>query len=223
MNELAKNGQQRAIVVLADIESSGQPAERELARTGLQQLLERVNDERQYALVVPFSISHGDEIQGLLEDPAELYPVIGNLDLDSELFSFRFGVGWGEVATGFAPRSWEMDGACFHAARRALERGRREKRWVTVQGFGEAGDRTANAVFRLMHSVRKRWTNRQRIAVRTYKLSDTQTAAAKEMGLDKSTLSKMLKAARYRDLLEMEGALGDLLGFCTAAAGKEQA
>ena len=152
----------------------------------------------------------------MLTDPVALFPVIDALDLNADLFSFRFGVGWGEIATAFSDRSWEMDGACFHAARRALDLGKKEKRWVTVQGLGDDGDGTTNAVFRLMQVVREGWTKKQRLAVKTRKTNVTQAVTAEEMGLDTSTLSKMLKAARYKELIEMEGALGGLLDLCLA-------
>lgn len=217
MNKFAKKHQQNAFVILADIRSSRLITSRDLVQIGMRQLLERVNGEQDAAIRVPFTISQGDEIQGLLVNHGAVYPVIDNFDLDSELFAFRFGVGWGEVSTGFSQRSWEMDGACFHAARKALEQGKKEKRWVTIRGFGEHSDQSLNAVFRLVQVVREGWTKKQRLAVKTRKTNITQSVTAEEMGLSKSTLSKMLKSARYKELIELENAVEHLFALCLSA------
>ncbi len=97
-----------------------------------------------------------------------------------------------------------MDGECFHRAREAIKRGKKEKRWVTVAGFGNDGDRILDGIFRIMQVIRVGWTRKQRLAVATRRMNASQTATAKKMGLDDSTLSKMLKAASYRQILEAE-------------------
>jgi hypothetical protein len=209
MKDMADNNQY--MVVLGDIRNSRLEADRNFVQIGLRQLLETVNVEVASSLRVPFSISSGDEVQAVLQQPCDLYRVIDNLDLNTSLFSLRFGVGWGQLSTDFAPRSWEMDGECFHAARHALERAKDEDRWVAVQGVGEQFDRALEATFRLVQIVREGWTKKQRLAVSIRKTRITQKASAEAMGLDQSTLSKMLTAAHYKELVEMERAFGGLL------------
>jgi len=207
MSNLVKKGHTKALVILGDVRKSRMIADRTLAQAGLRQVVERINGEKPGLLDVPFSISGGDEIQGVLTDPADMVAVIDCLDLSSFIFGFRFGVGWGTVATPRASRSWEMDGECFHKAREAISRGKKEKRWVTVAGFGNDSDRILDGIFRIMQVIREGWTKKQRLAVATRKTKVTQTATAEEMGLDDSTLSKMLKAARFQQIVEMEETL----------------
>ncbi len=204
MNDLVKKGHTLALVILGDVRQSRLIDDRTSAQIGLRQIVERINSEKPDLLQIPFSISGGDEIQGLLTDPADMVAAIDFLDLSSSLFGFRFGAGWGTVATPPASRSWEMDGECFHRAREAIIRGKKEKRWVTVVGFGDESDRILDSVFRIMQVIRDGWTKRQRLAVATRKVKVTQTATAEKRGLDDSTISKMRKAARSQQIEERE-------------------
>jgi len=204
MEDLAENSHPMALVILGDVRHSRMIASRPLVQTGLRGVAERINSEKSDLLDIRFSISGGDEIQGLLSDPAAMVEVIDCIDLNSSIFDFRFRVGWGAVATPRAARTWEMDGECFHHAREAITRGKKENRWVSVAGFGNDGDRILDGLFRVMQVIREGWTKRQRLAVATRKTNITQAATAEEMGLDSSTLSKMLKAAGFKQLLEME-------------------
>lgn len=218
MNNLAEKSHTKALVVLGDVQRSRMVTNRSLVQSGLRQVAEKINTEKSDLIDVPFSISGGDEIQGLLTDPAGVTEVIDCLDLNSGNFAFRFGVGWGEVATSRASRSWEMDGACFRNARAAIERGKNESRWVSVAGFGDEGDEILDAVFRILQVIREGWTKKQRLAVATRKTNITQTATAEEMGLDDSTLSKMLKAAQFKQVEEMGKALPLLVRKLTEQA-----
>jgi hypothetical protein len=211
MQDLAEDSHPWALVILGDIRHSRMIADRSLVQSGLRQAAARTNSEKPSLLEVPFSISGGDEIQGLVSDPTTMVEVIDCLDLNSSIFDFRFGLGWGTVATPRAARTWEMDGECFHHAREAITRGKKEDRWISVVGFGEDGDQILDAIFRLMQVIREGWTKKQRLAVATRKTNDTQTATAEEMGLDDSTLSKMLKAAHFKQLVEMEKTMPELI------------
>ena len=211
MNELAKNNQKMRLVMLGDIRHSRLLTDRSSIQTGLRRLTAQINREMASLISVPFSISGGDEIQALLADPGTLYEVVDNIDLTADLFGMRFGIGWGPLSTPHAERTWEMDGECFHHARQAIAQGKKEDRWVTVGGMGDDGDKVINGVFRLVQVIREGWTDKQRTAVAARKAAITQTQTAEQLGLDTSTLSKMLKAAQYKQLTEMEEAMPALI------------
>lgn len=218
MNKLAQNNQQSGMVVLGDVRDSRLIADRPGLQTQLDQLVRRVNASAAGAIAVPFSIAGGDEIQGMLADPTALLTVINHLDYEAVGFSWRIGVGWGPLSTPLANLTLEMDGECFHHARRAIATGKKDDRWVTVSGIGEAEDAALNGVFRLLQVVRDGWTEKQRLAAAAMWRSirdeaiPTQGAVADKLSLDKTTLSKMLKAAHYKQVTEMEEAMPQLLG-----------
>ena len=110
-----------------------------------------------------------------------------------------------------------MDGPCFHLAREAVERGKREDRWITASGFGAERDDLLNGVLRLMGGVRWEWTDVQAETVFAARDADEQKAVAKSRGVSEATVSKSLKAALYESFVEAEGVVATLL----AGAGGE--
>jgi hypothetical protein len=208
MMELAKNGKKNYLAVFGDIERSRIVGNREMTQRALKKRLDEVNYRFSQDLAVPFTISMGDEYQGLLKEPTQAISLLNALDV-AGLLSFRFGLGWGTVETGWSTRTSEMDGPCFHAARSAIERGKIEERWVTFSTAVEDEDlvNVINGVWRLVQLIRDGWTEKQHSAVLIRRGKHTSKATAEQMGMDKSTLSKMLKAANYKVLIEAERTL----------------
>ena len=104
-----------------------------------------------------------------------------------------------------------MDGPCFHAARDALARGKRERRWATIGGFGDEPDRILNAVLELLGEVRARWKPTQAATVRAMRHAATQKEVAADRGVAESTVSKALKSAMYDAVVEAEISLALLM------------
>ena len=212
MDKLAERNQYY-LALLGDIRRSRSrfPRIRERAQSEFLDIIEDVNARHRSKLAVPFSVSRGDEFQGLLSRPDSALEIIDAFDARTDLFSFRYGLGWGEVGTAFRPRTTEMDGSCFLNAYGALERCKTENRWVAFEGAPVEREHVVNAGFRSIQVIRDGWTTKQKTAVNMRRGRDTMSATAVAMGIDKSTLSKMLKAAHYEQLLEMEGAVRILL------------
>ncbi len=203
--------QQGYLAVYGDIRHSRAIEDREGAQRDFLAIVQEVNVRRRHDLVVPFSVSRGDEFQGLLASPRSAMEILDAFDSRSELFTFRYGLGWGSVETAFRNRTTEMDGTCFQRAFSALEQGKKKERWATLLGAPEDGETVLNSMLRQIQVIRDGWTARQRQAVATRRKARTLVAAADGMGIDKSTLSKMLKAAHYAPLLEAERAMAILL------------
>jgi hypothetical protein len=201
----------RYLAVLGDIKRSRTIIDRELAQRVFLGVIEDINTRLKAELAVPITVSRGDEFQGLLAAPEAVLTVVNAFDSRTNLIAFRYGLGWGPVGTAFRDRTTEMDGACFQHAYAALERGKKEGRWLTFAGAPADGAQALNAVFRLIQVIRDGWTRKQKAAVTERRVADTLIAAAGKLGIDKSTLSKMLKAAHYAQLLEAEEAVRVLL------------
>ena len=193
-----------------------------MAQRAFLDVIEEVNEQLQSELAVPFSVSRGDEFQGLLSTPEAALDIIDAFDSRSHLFSFRYGLGWGKVGTAFRPSTPEMDGTCFLNAYSALERGKKEERWVTLNGAPDEHERVINGYLRSIQVIRDGWTTKQKEAVTERRSRPTLIATAEMMGSDKSTLSKMLKAAHYSQLLEAEEAMRILLrGYLVQPIGDD--
>jgi len=212
MERLAETNQPFLVALLVDIVRSRELGHR---RADVQQeLLVRVhqlNAAHGDRLLVPLSLSAGDEIQCLLRRPGDAPVLIDALDLPAREYRLRFALGFGDVQTDFRATTYQMDGGCFVAARLALEEGRRRDRWATARGFGEEGDRILDGLLGALQVSRDGWTGRQREAILRRRDHTTLKATAATMGIDPSTLSKMLKAAHQKRHDEAETALALLL------------
>lgn len=89
----------------------------------LKAILDDLNEHNilKDGIVSEFSISRGDEIQGLLQDVSNPFSYIRYIQICSgEDWRMRFGIGRGELSTEFRPRTTEMDGECFYKSRDAI-------------------------------------------------------------------------------------------------------
>jgi len=222
MENVAENNRQH-LAVLGDIRRSRIIGQRGEAQDAFLDMVEAVNAEHGDVLSVPFTVSRGDEFQGLMSEPSSLLAILDAFESRASMFSLRFGLGWGTVATAFRSRTTEMDGPCFLNAYSALERGKKEDRWATFVGASDARARVINGCLRSIQVIRDGWTKKQKAAIAARRTRPTLTATAASLSVDKSTLSKMLKAAHYVSLLEVEESVKLLLSdYLVQPAGGER-
>jgi hypothetical protein len=199
------------IVVLGDQVDSRNEENRQEQIQAVYARIGWVNDALGDRLAVPLSVSRGDEIQCLVAGTDEAWDVVEAFDSAGRGGAFRYAIGIGGLTTSWESSTWDMDGPCFHNARDAMERAKKERRWVAVQGFGERRDSMVDGLVRTLQVVREGWTDRQRQAYAERRGSSSQLAAAERMKVDQSTLSKMLKSAHYNSYMESERALRALM------------
>lgn len=109
------------LAVIADVQGSRDIPDRAAFQRRRLGTLRRLNRAlARERLPAGFRITAGDEIQGLLADPADLVDV--TRELADELHPVRrvFGAGWGRLTTDLVDDVAALDGPCFHAARRGV-------------------------------------------------------------------------------------------------------
>jgi hypothetical protein len=116
------------------------PADREEIQGRLRAVMAAANGDERYQADVEagFVITTGDEFQGLLRDGADALRFARFVqDFMGEEARFRFGVGRGTLATREIPeKALGIDGPCFHNARDAIVRAKRDDAACSVAGFG---------------------------------------------------------------------------------------
>lgn len=207
MVELAKEGEYLYLAVIGDLRRSRAATDRDRVQDRLEAALARVSHEQAEALASSLVITVGDEFQGLLHHPAAVLDLLTGYEAGMFASPTRFGLGWGTLSTKLKPTAIGMDGPCFHAARAALERGKAEDRWVTVEGFGERRDQILNGIFALLGSVRSEWTVTQAETIAQMRSVATQKEVARRRGVAASTVHKALRGALYAPLIEAEASL----------------
>jgi hypothetical protein len=207
------------LAVLGDIRASRELNDRSGIQTRLESSLEELNRTlRPRDLAAGFSVTVGDEFQGLLTVPEAVVEALAVLEGEMSPVRFRYGLGWGPVATEIRPHAAEMDGPCFHRARQALELGKAADRWGTVRGLGDEGDDIATGILALLGAVREGWTDKQAHTVLLARRLPTQREVASALDVSPSTVSESLSSALYSRVCEAESALMSALRVFGAMA-----
>jgi len=191
-----------------DLIASRRSRDRAGIQARLEEALREVNRSLSESVVVPFSVTLGDEWQGLLDSPGAA------LEAD---FLFRrllnplpvaSGVGTGGVTTPRRERTALMDGPCFHRAREALESAKERRGPATVFLSGDPLlDDPVNALCLLLHGLSARWTEKQFRSLEAYLAHGTEAAAARALGVAQPTLHQSLDRSQAKLYLEAREAL----------------
>lgn len=200
-------------VIIGDIVQSKEIKNRGLLQRKFYAALEKINKQFASQIVSKFTVTLGDEFQGVLKDLSSGYAVVNVIQ---EMFfpvKLRFGVGRGRIATRLRKEAMGMDGPAFHFAREAVEEAREKKREIIYHtGFKEK-DAAINALLFAISVFREGRTQRQFQAVSAYRKYRTQKKASRAMGIDRTTLTKMLKAAKWDQVSELENAANAYVAY----------
>lgn len=108
-------------VIIGDIVASKKLLNRSEVQKHLQKVLEQINNEYQNMLASKFTITLGDEFQGVLTSGAKLLEIIDKIRFSVDEVTIRFGVGVGDIYT---PINYELsigaDGPAYWKAREAI-------------------------------------------------------------------------------------------------------
>lgn len=196
----------RYIAVIGDLVGSRLFQDRQGVQEKLRSLLHTINDEYQDDLASRFSLTLGDEFQGVLKRPDRLLKLLVRIKLHLWPITVRFGVGIGEITTTIDPAaSIGADGPAYHAARAMItevkraQTGKKALRLDTA--IGQAGAEpfhALNAGLCLLHFVETDWTTRQREHIGDSLLGGlNQSEIALRRGVNQSTIQRSLDSAGY--------------------------
>lgn len=210
--------------LIGDIVSSRDiPADdRRLIQRRLRSTLEELSQELGEALETGLQITGGDEFQGLFRDPSAIVDVYMGVWEEFPDLVFVYGIGGGGISTDLSDTITEVDGPCFHAARSALDRAKKEKKQVVVGGEGIAATKSIATAFHLLHRIRSGWTETQRRYALAARGLDTRGAVAEEFDVSQSAVSQGLQRAEFDLFMEAEEAARELLQLAFQVASLEE-
>jgi hypothetical protein len=209
-------------VITADIVGSTEyyKANGKPLRPRLLEVLGKVNSLHADSLAVPFTITLGDEFQGLVASPADSPRIVHDLRLQLSPLKCRIGVGIGPIVSELAESTSQMEGLAFAMSREALDQASKAKSGVTRYRCEDASvEHTSNTISLLMDAIQGRWTQKQWEALRLYsELADVSKVAA-SIGVKPPSVEDRLRPTARR---EMEQAL-TLLSSCIGSCAGEKA
>ncbi len=110
------------IAVIGDIIKSRSIADRRKAQEGLAAVLQQVNQRHQGVLASRFTITLGDEFQGVLNGATGFLRILDEITFAMKPIDLRFGIGVGELSTRLDPlTSIGADGPAYWLAREAID------------------------------------------------------------------------------------------------------
>jgi len=187
------------------------PATRARLQTDVRAAVKDLNQRYRRVLAARFAVTLGDELQGLLATPQPVWDLAHDVRARLPTVDWVVACGRGPITTPLAPTAPEMDGPCFHEARAAMDRAKRQRQVFAFGGFAPALEPLASYYSALYWS----WTPRQRRTATLLRLSDPAAAAAR-LDVDRSAISHLARRMAwplvaagdkmFRALLETESA-----------------
>lgn len=163
------------------------------------------------ALLVPFSVSRGDELQGIMAGWLPFPQLVRKLRWHCRPLGLRIGIGIGYFQGELGTDPWKLNGPAFFRARQALEAIGASKEPATQVVTGQSAlDALVNSAWLLLDTVVSRWTGGQWEAVMAYEEAGTMAAAADVLGVATQNVQKRCKAAHWNQVRQAEQGLGKL-------------
>ena len=195
-------------VIIGDIVGSKGLTNRKQVQSGFRQILEEMNSKYAKDIASKFTITLGDEFQGLLKRSDHAIRIILEIEKAMNPVKMRFGVGIGEISTAINfEQSSEIDGPAYHRARAMGEYLEANEN----QHFRPAGnilisskeenkeiDQLINSLLSVTSVLKLNWTSKQKEIIKNYHLAEeNQSKAAERLGIGQSSVSRALSNANY--------------------------
>lgn len=209
--------------VIGDIINSKTLERRVEIQKELKKVLEEINNEYDASIASKFTITLGDEFQGLLKEPNNLMDIIEKIKLNLYPIRIRFGIGVGNIITEINKEaSIGADGPAYYNARKMIDeirKAEKSKRKIDtdIKMLSEAdpicmNDDLINVVFSLCLYIESKWTNRQHeVIIDFIKYKDNQRKAADRLGVKQSTVQRLLKNSGVYKYLHAKAVIQDAI------------
>ena len=204
------------IAIIGDLVKSRELKSREDAQNKLKAILNEINETYKDQLASRFSVTLGDEFQGLLNSSENILKLLFELKYRLYPIKVRFGIGFGDILTQINPlESIGADGPAYHAARKMINEVKRtesgKKSLVCDIMFGVKDQdeclEALNSGLCLIHFMETHWSDKQRDNIYDSLYHNlNQSEIARKRGLNQSTVHRSLSSAGY---YEYEKAIRD--------------
>lgn len=207
------------IAIIGDIKQSKTIENRSEVQKKLKSALDEINEKYSDDIASKFSITLGDEFQGLLRNGKNTMAIITEIEMEMYPVEIRFGVGIGPITTDVNKEmSLGADGPAYYNARNAIEtlKDDEKKRQtdaayirLETDGDNKAATIMINTIMTLLTVIKDSWSDRQReIIWDMLKHQDSQTDVAKRFKINQSSVQKGLSKGKYyayKDALDTLG------------------
>ena len=197
------------LALIADVIDSKMVEERFDLQKQLEKTLQTMNELFGEFLASNFTLTLGDEFQGLLKVDAPVFQMIDTLRSELTPTQLRFGIGLGEIVTDIDPlQSIGADGPAYWNARAAINLVHQKNDYGNTQIYFLSGkekqDFFVNALIASGEAIRSGWRGSQEEILLdllkrcVYSENFSQQDLAQSLEINPSALSKRLKSSSIR-------------------------
>ncbi len=194
--------------IIGDIIKSRKTPDRYALQMSLNQILTELNKQHANDITSDFTITLGDEFQGVLKNPRFLLRMLDIIELKLYPVEFRFGIGIGDITTAINQHiSIGADGPAYYNAREMLDeikkeetrkKGRIINRMIKSPLSIDQNDDMINTALSLTTVIKKKWTKREHEIILDYMThNDGQDGTANRLGIAQSSVQRGLDRAGY--------------------------
>jgi len=209
------------VVIIGDVSGSKQLSGKNRYKTQLflKSAIVQINEEFRDEIEAPFTITKGDEFQGLVTNLKSAFEAVLALEKLTFPVKIRFGIGIGNIFRMGGKLPIEMDGPAFHRANAALNYAKKKKFAYFLKTEEESLDILTNTIFQLMTAIKKRWNERLFRLYWRYKDLGTYREVAAVENISPQAVCDALKTNRAIDVKHAEENLINY--FCRYPACKD--
>ncbi|MFC3928897.1 SatD family protein [Streptococcus caprae] len=211
--------------IIGDIVDSKELSERRRHQKELQDCLDVINQTYSSVIASKFSITLGDEFQGLLSLDAPIFHIIDIIRFSLPSINLRFGVGQGEILTEINPDlSIGADGPAYWLAREAITYVHQKNDYGNTQVCVRLADKEAqeiiNSLISASEAIKSNWRESQAsllhalLDIGTYEEHFDQQELGNRVSLTSSALSKRLKSSNLKVYLRSRNSALHLMSSC---------
>jgi len=177
----------------------------------IKSAISQINEKFKDHIEAPFTITRGDEFQGVLNDRPNTLPVL--LEFERLLFplTLRYGIGTGPIQRMGSDLPLEMDGLAFHRASEAINYAKKKKKQMIYKSEQEQIDLLINTIFILMHAIKSRWNQSNYERYWRYKELGTYEKVAAYENVSAQAVWDSMQNTRALQLIQSEQAVVDFL------------
>lgn len=191
------------VAIIGDIRQSREIENRKNVQMRLKKVLDNINKKYEKAISSKFTITLGDEFQGLLCWGGKVIPIIEEIQNEMYPIQIRFGVGVGEITTDInTEMAIGADGPGYYMAREAINIIKSTEQRNTmqpsdirieVQEDSNSLSPLLNTIFSLMEVIKSNWSERQREIIYEFeKNKGSQIECARQLNITQSSVQRSL-------------------------------
>ena len=197
------------LALIADVIDSKMVQERFDLQKQLEKTLQSMNELFGEFIAYNFTLTLGDQFQGVLKADAPVFQIIDTLRSELTPTQLRFGIGLGEIVTDIDPlQSIGADGPAYWNARAAINLVHQKNDYGNTQIYFSCGkekqDFFVNALIASGEAIRSGWRGSQEEILLdllkrcVYSENFSQQDLAQSLEINPSALSKRLKSSSIR-------------------------